>query len=57
MAFGPVVSTKMACDPGMELENAYFQALSKVERFSTQNGLVLSSADGKTSITLRMPPK
>lgn len=58
LEFGPVTSTKMACEQGMDIENAYFQALEKVERFSTENfRLVLSSADGKTSLTFRMPPK
>jgi len=58
MAFGPVAATKMACAEGMELENALFQALSKVERFNTEDfQLVMSSADGKTSLTFRMPPK
>lgn len=57
MKLGPVLSTKMACEGSMTLENAYFNALSKVERFSTEGGLVLSSADGKTEMVFRMPPK
>ena len=57
MRFGPVVSTKMFCEGTMELESAYFEALSKVERFSTSDGLVLSSADGQTQIVFQMPPK
>lgn len=55
---GPVGSTKMACDTGMQQENAYFSALEKVERFEVANGrLRLFSADGSTEVVFRMPPK
>ena len=58
LSFGPVTSTKMACDSLMAQENAYFNALAKVTQFKTEGGkLTLSSADGKTSLVYRMPPK
>lgn len=58
IAFGPIAATKMACDGIMETEYAYFEALSKVVQYSTEGGqLMLSSADGKTSLVFRMPPK
>lgn len=58
MVFGPVASTKMMCDATIELENAYFQALAKVEKFAFEDyHLVLSSADGKTRVVFAMPPK
>lgn len=58
MAFGPVLSTKMACEGAMEMENAYLAALSKVQTFQRpQTSLVLASADGKTRLEYRMPPK
>lgn len=56
--FGPVGSTKMACETGMQQEMAYFTALEKVERYEVSGGqLRLFSADGKTEIVFRMPPK
>jgi heat shock protein HslJ len=58
LSFGPVMSTKMACDSLMVQENAYFNALGKVTQFKTEGGrLTLSSADGKTTLVYRMPPK
>ena len=42
----------------MAQESAYFSALAKVSQFNVENGkLTLSSADGKTSLVYRMPPK
>jgi heat shock protein HslJ len=58
LKFGPVGSTKMACDSGMDQENAYFTALEKVERFEIVDGnLRLFSTDGKTEVVFRKPPK
>lgn len=55
---GPVGSTKMACDAGMQQETAYFNALAKVERFEFVDGhLRLFTVDGSTEIIFRMPPK
>ena len=58
LSFGPVMATKMACDSLMIQENAYFNALAKVSLFKVESGkLILSSADGKTTLVYRMPPK
>lgn len=58
MSFGAIMSTKMMCDPGMDLENAYFQALEKVTMFRTEDYKVfLTSEDGQTSLVFSMPPK
>jgi heat shock protein HslJ len=58
LSFGPIGSTKMACEPGMDLETAYFDALSRVQQFRTEQGkLTLSSTDGKTTLIYNMPPK
>ena len=58
LIFGPVGSTKMACADGMELENSYFTAISRVAQFRTADGQVtLASADGKTVLTFNRPPK
>lgn len=58
MTIGPVLSTNMACEGAMEMENAYFQALSKIQTFQRpQTTLVLASEDGKTRLEFHMPPK
>ncbi len=58
LTFGPIMSTMMACDQGMELETASFQALAKVQQFRAAEGkLTLSSSDGKTTLVFALPPK
>jgi heat shock protein HslJ len=58
MNLGPLAATEMACETGMELERAYFEALSKVEKFNTENyKLTLSSADDQSVLIFSMPPK
>ncbi len=58
MQFGAVGATKMFCENTMEAETAYFEALSQVDRFKTEDWkLFLSSADGKTALVFSMPPK
>jgi heat shock protein HslJ len=58
LTLGPIGATRMFCQEGMELENAYFQALESVSKFRTEQGkLYLSSADGKTTLVFAMPPK
>ena len=58
LTFGPILSTKMACEGVMELEQAYFDGLAAVQQFERPQGeLILSSQDGKTRIVLMMPPK
>ena len=45
LSFGPLLSTKMACHPGMELEGRYFEALGKVDAWRIEDGeLVLRGA-------------
>jgi len=47
LRFGPLISTRMACDQGMELEQAYGAALEATRRFRvTEAGLELLGADG-----------
>ena len=58
LSFGPLMATEMACKNMMAQESAYFSALDKVSQFHVEGGqLTLSSADGKTSLVYRMPPK
>lgn len=58
MQFGPIGATKMFCDTKMEAETAYFEALSRVSRFKTEDWkLFLTSDDGKTALVFGMPPK
>lgn len=58
MQFEPIASTLMACEQGMDLENAYLTALAQVTRFKTdQTELTLQSADGKTILGFSLPPK
>jgi heat shock protein HslJ len=58
LSFGPVVSTRMFCEGKMDLENAYFQALSQVEQFRVAEGrLTLASGDGQVGLVFAMPPK
>jgi putative lipoprotein len=54
-SFGATVSTKKFCADSADLENDLFAAMGKITKFAIQNGvLVLSSADGKTTITYKM---
>ncbi|MBA2458708.1 MAG: META domain-containing protein [Gemmatimonadales bacterium] len=46
LRFGPLISTRMACDQGMELEQAYGAALEATRRFRVTAGLELLGADG-----------
>ncbi len=47
LRFGPLVSTEMACDQGMELEQAYGAALEATRAMRvTKAGLELLGADG-----------
>jgi heat shock protein HslJ len=47
LAFGPILSTKMACERGMELEAAYLEALAAVASYTAADGeLTLRAADG-----------
>jgi heat shock protein HslJ len=57
MLFGPIGATKMWCDQ-MPLESDYFEALSQVQRYNTDNNqLTLTSEDGSTTLVFAMPPK
>ena len=58
MKFGPVASTKMACDEGMDRESAFFKGLEQVQNYAFVNGkLTMTSADGQTRLVFSMPPK
>jgi heat shock protein HslJ len=58
MSFGPVGATKMFCDDRMQQEMAYLEALAQINQFKTEQGkLLLSSADGQTTLIFSMPPK
>lgn len=47
LSFGPLVSTKMACAQGNDVETAYLAALGNVRGFSVSDSvLTLRSADG-----------
>lgn len=47
LSFGPAISTKMACEAGMDLEVAWLSALEKVATYSvTDSTLTLLGADG-----------
>lgn len=54
LAFGPAMSTKMACEePAMSLESAWFDALAKVASYRISGStLVLEDADGAPLATL-----
>jgi heat shock protein HslJ len=47
LSFGSLLSTKMACESGMDVEVAYLDALGRVESHATAAGeLVLRTRDG-----------
>jgi putative lipoprotein len=46
ITFGPAAATRMACNEGMDVEQAYLSALPRVVRFTIADStLTLSSAD------------
>lgn len=52
LALGPAAATRMACRTGMEQETKFFGALAQISAFeTTAEGLRLSSADGKTTLS------
>jgi heat shock protein HslJ len=47
LTFGPLLSTKMACERGMDVEAAYLDALAKTGSWSQEkDGIVLRGAGG-----------
>jgi heat shock protein HslJ len=38
LSFGPLLSTKMACEHGMDVEQRYLDALGRADSWSVQNG-------------------
>lgn len=47
LSFGPAISTKMACNEGMDVETAYLSMLPNVTSFAaTDSSLVLLGANG-----------
>lgn len=58
LTFSQAGSTMMYCDNFMQQETAYLDALTQISQFKTEQGkLILSSADGQTTMTFAMPPK
>jgi heat shock protein HslJ len=56
LSFGPILSTRMACERGMDLELAYLEALAKVASFAVSDGeLALRGRDG-TALRFRAAP-
>ena len=48
LSFGPAISTKMACNEGMDVEMAYLSMLPNVTSFqATDSTLVLTGANGE----------
>jgi len=41
LTFGPAVSTKMACDAGMELETSFLSTLGSVRRFELADSMLV----------------
>ena len=58
LRFSPIMATEMACADSMDLEQAYFQALARVDQFEVQGSkLTLRAADGSAELVFHMPPK
>lgn len=58
MSFGPLMSTEIACDQGMDIEKAFLSAMPRVGTFAFDQGhLLLSSLDGKVRLEFIKPPK
>lgn len=52
LSFSQMISTKMACMPGMATENAYMGALQKTTGFRVQDNQLLLLEEGTTRIIL-----
>ena len=46
LSFGPAISTKMACEQGMDLETAWLGALAKVVSYSATDSTLTLLGDG-----------
>ena len=46
LSFGPAVSTRMACDAGMDLEQSYLSTLPSVRRFEFADSMLVLRGDG-----------
>ena len=52
LTFGPAVSTKMACDGGMELETSFLSVLASVRRFELADSMLVLR--GESDIVARL---
>jgi heat shock protein HslJ len=46
LTFGPLLSTKMACERGMDVEQRYLDALGKVDAWSVESGELVLRGGG-----------
>ena len=53
LRFGPAVSTKMACDAGMEVEQSFLGALDSVRSFEFADSMLVFRGDGGAVARLR----
>jgi heat shock protein HslJ len=53
LTFGPLLSTKMACERGMDVEAAYLDALAKTGSWSQGEGEIVLRGAGGVSMSFR----
>jgi heat shock protein HslJ len=53
LTFGPLLSTKMACERGMDVESAYLDALAKTGSWSQGEGEIVLRGAGGVSMSFR----
>ena len=55
--FGPLALTKMACEEGMDLENAFTDALSRAKRFQMVGGSLVLLGESDSLARFERPEK
>ncbi len=55
LSFGPLISTKMACAQGNDVEVAYLAALAEVRSFTATDSVLTLRGSGAPVATLRVP--
>ncbi len=55
LSFGPLISTKMACAQGNDVEVAYLAALAEVRSFTATDSVLTLRGSGAPVATLRAP--